>query len=63
MRVILLWDTLTLEAMFIDSSDFESWMRRIMERFDSLEHLQIRTHVSEGLHPHSRQTTPYVPLF
>jgi hypothetical protein len=32
-----LWDTLTLEAMFIDSNDFESWMRRIMERFDSLE--------------------------
>jgi hypothetical protein len=23
--------------MFIDSSDFEAWMERIMERFDSLE--------------------------
>jgi hypothetical protein len=23
--------------MFIDSNDFESWMRRIMERFDRLE--------------------------
>jgi hypothetical protein len=23
--------------MFIDSSDFEKWMERIMERFDSLE--------------------------
>jgi hypothetical protein len=23
--------------MFIDSSDFERWMERIMERFDSLE--------------------------
>ena len=23
--------------MFIDSNDFESWMRRIMERFDGLE--------------------------
>jgi hypothetical protein len=27
--------------MFIDSSDFEAWMERIMERFDSLEkHLE-----------------------
>jgi tetrahydromethanopterin S-methyltransferase subunit G len=26
-----------LKAMFIDSNDFESWMRRIMERLDSLE--------------------------
>jgi hypothetical protein len=36
-----LWDALTVEAMFIDSSDFEKWMERIMERFDSLEkHLE-----------------------
>jgi hypothetical protein len=39
MQVILLLDALTVKAMFIDSNDFERWMRRIMERFDSLESL------------------------
>jgi hypothetical protein len=30
-------DALTVEAMFIDSNDFERWMERIMERFDRQE--------------------------
>jgi hypothetical protein len=32
-----LWDALTVETMFIDNSDFERRMERIMERFDSPE--------------------------
>jgi hypothetical protein len=32
-------DALTVKAMFIDSNDFERWMKRIMERFDTMESL------------------------